>query len=262
MSVAKGDGRTLAQLYEGLRAKLLTDAKAFARLAEHSGEMGTHNETTLRNVIRSQLPSKFEIGTGFVESGSGSRSRQQDIVIYDGFNNTPLYQSDDWSIFPVEIVLAAIEVKTTLDASALRSALESCRILRELATEQALLLRYDDHGGGVVGWTPWQRSGMPKPRYFVFAYQTTWQSFDAFQRAVVDQSKQVPDAHLHGVCVLEKDWWAARQPHDGGQHKYSTLAEGGWRQFLVNVHLTSEPLYPTIIVDKFHYLRTTNTTDV
>src|ERR1700761_652466 len=103
-------------LFEGQLEKLRVEAEFFSRLTDHKAELGRLNETHLVQLLRNYLPPRIGIGTGFIASGGQDPqlSPQCDIVLYDALNNTPLYKSEAWSIYPIEMVYGVIEVKTTL----------------------------------------------------------------------------------------------------------------------------------------------------
>ena len=115
------------RLYEGSLRRLRVEAEFFSRLTDHNPELGRLNETHLVKLLRAYLPPKIGIGTGFIASVGDSprQSPQCDIVLYDALNNAPLYQSDTWSIYPIEMIYGVIEVKTTLNKRELKDALET-----------------------------------------------------------------------------------------------------------------------------------------
>jgi hypothetical protein len=88
------------KLFEGSMRRLRADAECFSRLTAHGPELGRLNETHLVKLVRSILPPKIGIGTGFIASGGRNpqQSPQCDIILYDTLNNAPLYSSDAWSI--------------------------------------------------------------------------------------------------------------------------------------------------------------------
>jgi hypothetical protein len=125
----------LDRLFEGVLRRLKTEAEYFSRLTDHDPELGRLNETHLVRMLRDYLPPKIGIGTGFIVSGGAGRTQspQCDIVLYDALNNAPLYKSDAWSIYPIEMVYGVIEVKTTLKPSTLKEAFNKCAAIRAMA---------------------------------------------------------------------------------------------------------------------------------
>src|SRR5262249_30239365 len=105
--------------------KLEADALLFNRRLPHAGMVGAENELALAELLRQFLPPRFGIEiSGIVVDRFGAESRQVDIVIYDAVSY-PRYLR---KVFPVEVVHAVIEVKTSLtstEAKACRENLES-----------------------------------------------------------------------------------------------------------------------------------------
>ncbi|ULN65329.1 hypothetical protein MID13_05860 [Vibrio gigantis] len=98
----------------------------------HNGEFGTYRETIVRDFLRFVVPSAYEISTGFVISSLDDISTQCDIIIYDA-NMTPIFEgADKQRFFPVETVHAIGEVKSTLNKSQFKGA------INKLARNKAL----------------------------------------------------------------------------------------------------------------------------
>jgi hypothetical protein len=84
----------------------------------HHGERGGIRERRVAAFLRSILPRRYGIGTGHIIDSKGKTSGQVDIVIYDALNGVHFPIDEYYSLFPCESVYAAIEVKSTLTASA------------------------------------------------------------------------------------------------------------------------------------------------
>jgi hypothetical protein len=247
--------RSLERLLEGSRQKMLAEWGSFARAVEHGAERGAHNEATLRRTLRTQLPMKFGIGSGFVEVAGGEQSSQQDIIVYDAWNNAPLYEGDDWGIYPVEIVRSTVEVKTTLDREGLRGALDASAKLRNMARTHRILLRVQ--GEGRTSWARGEQTDRVAPRTFIFAYECQWRTLESMIRAAAELSVEHPQAHIHGLCVLNRDWFLQRKVHDNGTYQFTGVEAGGWQTFLLSFFLTNESLDTPHIVDRTAYLQNT-----
>lgn len=89
------------------------------RLVKHHGEKGRIVESVVKSALRSILPGRFSIGTGFAITASGRTSSQLDLVVYDGFFNTPIILEGGIGLFPIECVYGFIEVKSVLDGEAI-----------------------------------------------------------------------------------------------------------------------------------------------
>ena len=83
----------------------------------HQGEKGGLRERRVAEFLSRILPRKYGIGTGHIVDGKGMISCQTDIVIYDAVDGIALPIDKYYSVFPVECVYAAIEVKSKLTAS-------------------------------------------------------------------------------------------------------------------------------------------------
>ena len=98
--------RTLAEEIQSTSEMLKVAGKARSLLMKHHGERGRNNEDEVKKAIRKFLPQKMSLGTGTIECSDPShgQSSQQDIVIYDGLNNTPLVEYDHMAIYPIEAI--------------------------------------------------------------------------------------------------------------------------------------------------------------
>ena len=88
----------------------------------HPGEFGMYREKIVSELLRPFLPSKLEVGTGFIITSKNRISTQCDIIIYDR-ENTPVIENGEQRFFPVESVVGVVEVKSKLSKSEFRDAL-------------------------------------------------------------------------------------------------------------------------------------------
>lgn len=180
------------QLFEGNRKILQTESEYFSTLTQHPGEKGLLNESHLRKLIARYLPKKFGIGTGFVVSSKTfpeRRFKQLDLIIYDALNNAPLYQSEAFGIFPIEMVYGYIEVKTTLRNADLEKAFATNKEIRALQHDKHYLF-------GHVNTLA--------PRFYMFAYRSEIAS-DQLGVSILKKFLNEPEAHCHGAYVLSFD---------------------------------------------------------
>lgn len=105
-------------------------AKAAVEIT-HTGVKGRIREILVGDLFRPLLPADLGVGTGQIVTHDGNISTEQDIVIYDRRILPPaLFGECGLGLFPVECVLATVEVKTTLTAQELRSSQESAAMIR------------------------------------------------------------------------------------------------------------------------------------
>jgi hypothetical protein len=94
----------------------------------HWLSVGTYKENLLRSLLRNRLPSKYEVGTGFVLAQANNQriiSKQIDLLIWDSNSHSPFFRDGEFVIVAPEALAAAIEVKSTLDPGKLKNSLEN-----------------------------------------------------------------------------------------------------------------------------------------
>ena len=69
-------------------------------LVTHHAEKGRIVESVMKSALRSILPGRYSLGTGFIVTASGRSSPQLDIVIYDGFTNAPVILEGERAFSP------------------------------------------------------------------------------------------------------------------------------------------------------------------
>ena len=96
----------------------------------HTGVKGAIREILIRDLFRPLLPSDVGIGTGQIATALGELSPQQDVIVYNRRILPPVLFEETTGIFPVESVLAIVEVKTTLTATEFRSAYDNAKTIQ------------------------------------------------------------------------------------------------------------------------------------
>lgn len=93
----------------------------------HPGEYGAYRERIVAQFIEPFLPGRLSVGTGFIVTPSGQISTQCDVVVYDR-EHSPNIEEMGQRFFPIESVVAVIEVKSKLNKKQLSEAL--CKLSR------------------------------------------------------------------------------------------------------------------------------------
>ncbi|NYH12205.1 DUF6602 domain-containing protein [Pseudomonas moraviensis] len=102
---------------------LIEESKSITDIFDHNGIRGSIRELFIKQFLEPFLPPQIGIGTGEIINHEGLRSRQLDVVLYNKHRVPPvLVSGSDTGIFPWECVIAVIEVKSTISASALYEA--------------------------------------------------------------------------------------------------------------------------------------------
>ncbi|WP_327370367.1 DUF6602 domain-containing protein [Streptomyces sp. NBC_01217] len=125
--------KVVEEYWSGVARRLQEEVDTFNKLIGHAGEQGRENELSLVRLIENLLPSTVGVGSGMVIDSHGNYSKQMDILIYDVSSQPSIMAQTNQVIFPVECVLLAIEVKTTLTEEELRDCVAKRKSLRNLS---------------------------------------------------------------------------------------------------------------------------------
>ena len=224
----------LAQLFEGERIALKNEGRYFSTLSDHQGEKGRLNESHLKNFLRKHLPEKYGIGTGFIVSNNtinNTNNPQIDIIIYDRLNNAPLYQSEAFGVYQVEIVYGYIEVKTTFTNRELKKALSVNARIRELAAHKV----YIDVNNSAI-----------PPRFYLFAYNSKPSKSIDIEKYIESAFEAQGAAHAHGIYLLDKNLLVARKAlYDPSRVElYKREGELAFAEFVINIIRHLETMIP------------------
>ena len=101
----------------------LTAQAERAGIFKHPSITGDVREAIVRDALRHLLPPAVEIGKGKVIGSDCEPSQQIDIVIFDG--RFPILRQGDDALYPVEGVIATVQVKSLLTRKEMANALEN-----------------------------------------------------------------------------------------------------------------------------------------
>ncbi len=100
-------------------------------LFEHPVLVGSAREFIIKRVLKTILPPVVHFGSGKIFDAKGKKSRQIDIIIYD--SRFPVFEVEAGiGIYPLEGVIATIEVKSTITNKSLHEALDNSMSLIQL----------------------------------------------------------------------------------------------------------------------------------
>ena len=108
--------------------------EGFVFLSKHKPSIGFWGESIVRNFLRENLPSKYNVASGFVEH-KGQISNQCDIIIYDRSSYAPLAKYGDIEIISSESVTTIIEVKNSVKYETFQKTLEDFKILGQMGIQ-------------------------------------------------------------------------------------------------------------------------------
>jgi hypothetical protein len=104
---------------------------------QHKGVKGDKVEDSVRQLLRRYLPTKFQIGKGEVVDTTGQRSAQTDVVVVDDYHPFT-FTDDEPSLFFIEGVCVAGEVKSLLTSQELTQAVANSQIFKKLSLSKRL----------------------------------------------------------------------------------------------------------------------------
>lgn len=117
-------------------------ARAYAiKGLDHTVTKGQLRELFVIHILKSFLTSQFGVGSGIITNHEGKQSRQTDIIIYDNRILPPFIQEQNIGIYPIESVIATVEVKSWLRKSELLEAEKAAKKLRMEVFKTSLLAR-------------------------------------------------------------------------------------------------------------------------
>jgi hypothetical protein len=238
------DRNFLDHYFSSVYNKLEADALLFNRKLPHSGLVGSENENAIADVIRGFLPPKFGVEVNaLVIDRFGKVSRQADIVIYDAEKQASFFRK----VYPVEIVYAVIEVKTSMSSTEAKAAMENLVSVSELEFRPALTSYWETRTQQQIHHCP--------PALYAFAYRTDCQSFETFARwfdwqylfrgvKLRDKAPKYPEIRIIRVCSLDQgvihmestngyvQRWVAEATDAGVTRAFKTTVQG--QQVLVD----------------------------
>ena len=243
------------RIIENCRENRSREIRQILELIEHNGEKGSQVETVIAGFLKDLVPRKFSFSTGFVvcRDVKHPQSTQQDVIIHDSLQNSPLYQNENWGIFPIESVYGTVEVKSSLTRASLRKALQDNSAIRRMAEE--IGKHYVFFGATEVETGKFivaerEAESPLSPRFFIVCYQARNGRKDAEFSLVqrwFEELSLSEGAHCHGLLVLSKGWHFHRIAHSSNlPKKFEATESGGVDAFVrtFRANLLSFPMYP------------------
>lgn len=117
--------------YEGLKNELLSKRKQLRSLTRQSKIQGDYYEALVREFVRRFVDDSLSVKHGLILGHNGRKSPECDVIIYEK-GKKPLFESGDLVIINQEDVRFVIQVKSRLDSTTLKSAIENLRKVKNL----------------------------------------------------------------------------------------------------------------------------------
>lgn len=125
MNENEGEGEMSKKLLDDYLHSVISgyvaQAKAISNI-KHKLTKGQIREFFIQNLLQHFLPGYLDVASGIVMNNRGEQSKETDIIIYDTRLLPPFLFSGNLNIFPIESVVATIEVKSFLNKPSLEKA--------------------------------------------------------------------------------------------------------------------------------------------
>jgi hypothetical protein len=157
---------------------------------------GELKELFIGVILKKFLPSSLGVGSGTVINMNGTRGNQTDVIVYDSRILPPFIQEQHLGVYPIETVVAAIEVKTLLSRRGIEQAKKAASAANDILDEEIQLLR--ERG---FNWP------MRPPVYAVFGFRMGDKKLFLDEEDGRDYLRSCP-LHLFDICVPGKFCWA------------------------------------------------------
>lgn len=199
--------------YSGISNQLMLEMALINSLFDHQGVKGTGNENVLISLLTKFLPEKYGVDTGIIINSAYVQGRQSDIIIYDKNKIANAFSLTSAKFFPIEAVVAVIEVKTTLTISTFREAAENLKSVIKLANSSckfgAFVFSYQSTTQSILTINNWYKENGSDVIPFVFS----------LDHGFVQKSSEL--GHISALCYLEIDGGYLNQTCDSVVHQFN-----------------------------------------
>ena len=222
--------RTLIQRYASGIVKGLFEQADSIRDLEHKALKGQLCELFTTNVLNRYLTSQFGVGSGIIVNQRGDQSDQTDVIIYDNRILPPFIREERLAVFPIEAVVATIEVKSAVKKQEILEADKSAGKLHDVA------------GASGSFYCASEIPEAPNCSFFGF--------YDGGVKQLMDQEvgKKWVDKevrNLKSICVMRNFTWVK-------------LAAQGWRLHLADDFAEETKTYIGVLLDNIRSLAERN----
>lgn len=199
--------------------KLLMELAKSAGILQHSGNLGTAREGFISNFLERNMPEAISYHSGEIFDSETERSGQIDIVLHP--NTSPkLNIFGAINLFPVETVLAAIEVKSNLgDEDEINRITTSCHKVKKLTRN------WKRDSSQNISCNTGRFCDVEKAPYIVFAYkgcteETLYRHMETHSKALNEggniKQEYLPDL----ILILEQGYCLEKKFSDEGIHSF------------------------------------------
>ncbi len=170
----------ITKYYQGIYNQIQSEIEFINEIFGHNGLKGEGNEAAIRELIRKFIPKRYGVSTGILIDKNGNQSKQCDIIIYDNHNYPEIFTLSNVHLFPVDLVYAVIEVKTTLNITQAKLAIDNIKAANNLDyIKDSFRVNPVEPIEKISDDTIlWQNKKTSPPLGLVFAYQSSTNNFN------------------------------------------------------------------------------------
>ena len=130
----------IVNLFRAKQTELIVMLLGGRGVIGHPGEKGSATEENWRRLLRSYLPTRYQVASGFVVDVDGGVSDQIDVLILDNQYTPVLFESGGVRYFAAESLYAAFEVKQEINKQNIQYASAKLSSIRKLRRTSAPII--------------------------------------------------------------------------------------------------------------------------
>lgn len=123
---------SLSELFEGYQKGLIANLGISRKLITHPVAKGDATELRWIKMLRTYLPTRYQVERAFVIDSDGTLSQQQDLVIFDRHFSLFIFEHEGVAYIPAESVYAVFEIKPEITPKYLGYAGDKAESVRKL----------------------------------------------------------------------------------------------------------------------------------
>lgn len=200
----------LSRVYRRSAANLEKEIGTLINSTEGRGEF---NVSRFLQLLRSHMPSVFHFEAGVeLFDKSGGHTQRKDIVAYDSIMNPTLVSIQDANlVLPVDVALAALEVKTTLTEGETKRSIRQIAEVKKLDFLRKKVVRAEGYGERVYE----VKYDTCPPIGVIVAYGSGWETRETLEKHVISETLALPrDERWDILYVVEAEFLAVKAPPD------------------------------------------------
>jgi hypothetical protein len=142
----------------------LKSIKEQSKKLKNPRHLGDYLEEKINGILNKYLPKRYSLEKGYGINHFSGISGEQDLLLIDNSLGAAICSTDTIGYYPIECVLASVEVKSTLTYEELRKCIISCINLKKLLLEPFV---YADHASKRIFYSIFAYSSKHKPEAFL-----------------------------------------------------------------------------------------------